>query len=93
MYVQGLHYSCCVSEGYCEGGNDKRIPLLRDVFEAFPSTPVNVDIKVNDDTLIKKVNGPMLSRSYFISPNPLSVHLLVTTKTNQVGETSSPEAK
>ncbi len=80
-------------EGYCEGGNDKRIPLLRDVFEAFPSTPVNVDIKVNDDTLIKKVSGPLLSRSYFISPNPLSVQLLVTTKTNQVGETSSPEAK
>ncbi|XP_056330194.1 lysophospholipase D GDPD1 [Danio aesculapii] len=41
---------------YCEGGEDKRIPLLRDVFEAFPSTPVNIDIKVNNDTLIKKVS-------------------------------------
>ncbi|XP_067307205.1 lysophospholipase D GDPD1 [Pseudorasbora parva] len=43
-------------ECYCEGGDDKRIPLLRDVFEAFPKTPVNIDIKVNDDTLIKKVS-------------------------------------
>lgn len=43
-------------ECFCEGGEDKRIPLLRDVFEAFPNTPVNVDIKVNNDTLIKKVS-------------------------------------
>ncbi|XP_051521767.1 lysophospholipase D GDPD1-like isoform X3 [Myxocyprinus asiaticus] len=43
-------------ECFCEGGDDKRIPLLRDVFEAFPSTPVNIDIKVNNDTLIKKVS-------------------------------------
>lgn len=43
-------------ECFCEGGEDKRIPLLRDVFEAFPNTPVNIDIKVNNDTLIKKVS-------------------------------------
>ncbi|KAG1951435.1 lysophospholipase D GDPD1 [Pimephales promelas] len=43
-------------ECYCEGGDDKRIPLLREVFEAFPNTPVNIDIKVNNDTLIKKVS-------------------------------------
>ncbi|KAG7478792.1 lysophospholipase D GDPD1 [Solea senegalensis] len=43
-------------ECFCEGGEDKRIPLLRDVFEAFPETPVNVDIKVNNDTLIKKIS-------------------------------------
>lgn len=42
-------------ECVCEGGEDKHIPLLRDVFEAFPKTPVNIDIKVNNDTLIKKV--------------------------------------
>ncbi|XP_028275328.1 lysophospholipase D GDPD1 isoform X3 [Parambassis ranga] len=41
---------------YCEGGEDKHIPLLKDVFEAFPNTPVNIDIKVNNDTLIKKVS-------------------------------------
>lgn len=39
----------------CEGGEDKRIPLLRDIFDAFPNTPVNVDIKVNNDKLIQKV--------------------------------------
>lgn len=44
----------CV-ECFCEGGEDKRIPLLRDVFDAFPNTPVNIDIKINNDTLIKKV--------------------------------------
>uniref|UniRef100_A0A3Q1HTP9 GP-PDE domain-containing protein n=1 Tax=Anabas testudineus TaxID=64144 RepID=A0A3Q1HTP9_ANATE len=43
-------------ECFCEGGEDKRIPLLRDVFEAFPNTPVNIDIKINNDTLIKKVS-------------------------------------
>uniref|UniRef100_A0A8C5GR39 GP-PDE domain-containing protein n=1 Tax=Gouania willdenowi TaxID=441366 RepID=A0A8C5GR39_GOUWI len=43
-------------ECFCEGGQDKRIPLLRDVFDAFPNTPVNIDIKVNDDKLIKKVS-------------------------------------
>uniref|UniRef100_A0A673K0V4 GP-PDE domain-containing protein n=1 Tax=Sinocyclocheilus rhinocerous TaxID=307959 RepID=A0A673K0V4_9TELE len=43
-------------ECYCEGGDDKRIPLLRDVFESFPNTPVNIDIKVNNDILIKKVS-------------------------------------
>uniref|UniRef100_A0A3B4YCY3 Glycerophosphodiester phosphodiesterase domain containing 1 n=1 Tax=Seriola lalandi dorsalis TaxID=1841481 RepID=A0A3B4YCY3_SERLL len=43
-------------ECFCEGGEDKRIPLLRDVFDAFPNTPVNIDIKVNNDTLIKKVS-------------------------------------
>ncbi|XP_030633669.1 lysophospholipase D GDPD1 [Chanos chanos] len=43
-------------ECYCEGGEDKQIPLLRDVFEAFPKTPINIDIKVDNDILIKKVS-------------------------------------
>ncbi|ETE58846.1 Glycerophosphodiester phosphodiesterase domain-containing protein 1 [Ophiophagus hannah] len=43
------------SECHCEG-EDKRIPLLQEVFEAFPHTPVNIDIKVNNDLLIKKVS-------------------------------------
>uniref|UniRef100_A0A9R1SLB3 Glycerophosphodiester phosphodiesterase domain containing 1 n=2 Tax=Cyprinus carpio TaxID=7962 RepID=A0A9R1SLB3_CYPCA len=43
-------------ECFCEGGDDKRMPLLRDVFESFPNTPVNIDIKVNNDILIKKVS-------------------------------------
>ncbi|KAM9209251.1 lysophospholipase D GDPD1 isoform 1-T1 [Dugong dugon] len=39
----------------CEG-KDNRIPLLKEVFEAFPNTPVNIDIKVNNSMLIKKVS-------------------------------------
>ncbi|XP_045038424.2 lysophospholipase D GDPD1 isoform X1 [Desmodus rotundus] len=38
----------------CEG-KDNRIPLLKEVFEAFPTTPINIDIKVNNSVLIKKV--------------------------------------
>uniref|UniRef100_A0A7N5K570 Glycerophosphodiester phosphodiesterase domain containing 1 n=1 Tax=Ailuropoda melanoleuca TaxID=9646 RepID=A0A7N5K570_AILME len=37
----------------CEG-KDNRIPLLKEVFEAFPNTPINIDIKVNNNVLIKK---------------------------------------
>ncbi|XP_033832655.1 lysophospholipase D GDPD1-like [Periophthalmus magnuspinnatus] len=43
-------------ECYCAGGDDKRIPLLQDIFDAFPDTPVNIDIKANNDLLIKKVS-------------------------------------
>ncbi|KAM8853875.1 lysophospholipase D GDPD1 [Synchiropus picturatus] len=43
-------------ECFCEGGQNERIPLLKDVFDAFPNTPINIDIKVNDDKLIKKVS-------------------------------------
>ncbi|XP_026888190.1 lysophospholipase D GDPD1 isoform X2 [Electrophorus electricus] len=43
-------------ECFVEGGGSRRIPLLRDVFEAFPSLPINIDIKVNDDRLIRKVS-------------------------------------
>ncbi|XP_018425046.1 PREDICTED: glycerophosphodiester phosphodiesterase domain-containing protein 1 [Nanorana parkeri] len=42
---------CC-----CDGGEDKQIPLLKDVFEEFPETPINIDIKVNNDALVKKVS-------------------------------------
>ncbi|KFV41427.1 Glycerophosphodiester phosphodiesterase domain-containing protein 1, partial [Gavia stellata] len=42
-------------ECHCEG-KDNRIPLLKEVFEAFPQTPVNIDIKVNNNVLIKKVS-------------------------------------
>ncbi|KYO32239.1 lysophospholipase D GDPD1 isoform X1 [Alligator mississippiensis] len=42
-------------ECHCEG-KDNRIPLLKEVFEAFPQTPVNIDIKVNNSVLIKKVS-------------------------------------
>ncbi|XP_037660685.1 LOW QUALITY PROTEIN: lysophospholipase D GDPD1-like [Choloepus didactylus] len=39
----------------CEG-KDNRIPLLKEVFEAFPNTPIDIDIKVNNSVLIKKVS-------------------------------------
>lgn len=38
-------------------GEDRTIPLLRDVFTAFPHIPINVDVKVNDDQLIAEVNA------------------------------------
>ena len=37
------------------GGRDRRIPSLREVFEQFPEVPINVDIKVDSDELIRKV--------------------------------------
>ncbi|NXD02087.1 GDPD1 Lysophospholipase, partial [Certhia familiaris] len=42
-------------ECQCEG-TDNRIPLLKEVFEAFPETPVNIDIKMNNNVLIRKVS-------------------------------------
>ncbi|XP_063152538.1 lysophospholipase D GDPD1 isoform X1 [Candoia aspera] len=48
-------FCLCALECQCEG-EDKHIPLLQEVFEAFPHTPVNIDIKVNNDLLIKKVS-------------------------------------
>jgi hypothetical protein len=42
-------------------GEDRKIPLLRDIFEAFPDMPINVDIKVNDDALIQQVLLALLS--------------------------------
>lgn len=33
-----------------------RIPLLKDVFERYPTTPINIDVKENNDELIRQVN-------------------------------------
>lgn len=41
----------------CHGGEDRRFPLLREVFEEFPDMPINIDIKIDDDELIEKVNA------------------------------------
>ncbi|XP_029032884.1 lysophospholipase D GDPD1-like [Osmia bicornis bicornis] len=35
---------------------DRQFPLLKEVFEAFPNMPINIDIKINDDQLIEKVS-------------------------------------
>ncbi|XP_034024068.1 lysophospholipase D GDPD1 [Thalassophryne amazonica] len=47
-------------ECVCEGGEGERIPLLKDVFDMFPNIPVNIDIKDNNDMLIKKVSELVL---------------------------------
>lgn len=35
---------------------ERRIPLLEEVFKSFPNIPINIDIKRNDDSLIKEVS-------------------------------------
>jgi len=37
------------------GTIDRRIPLLRDVFTAFPNLPINVDVKTDNQELLDKV--------------------------------------
>ena len=32
-----------------------RIPLLKDVFQRYPTTPINIDIKEDNDELIRQV--------------------------------------
>ncbi|XP_013787223.2 glycerophosphodiester phosphodiesterase domain-containing protein 1-like [Limulus polyphemus] len=39
----------------CQGGKDRKIPLLQDIFAKYPGIPINIDIKTNNDILIKKV--------------------------------------
>ena len=34
---------------------DRRIPLLEDLFKTFNHVPINIDIKENNDTLIREV--------------------------------------
>ncbi|XP_015176209.1 PREDICTED: glycerophosphodiester phosphodiesterase domain-containing protein 1-like [Polistes dominula] len=36
--------------------DERRFPLLREVFEEFPTIPINIDIKINNDELIKRVS-------------------------------------
>ncbi len=44
-----------------------RIPLLKDVFERYPTTPINIDVKENNDELIKQVKSPKkMQRKYEI---------------------------
>lgn len=35
---------------------ERKIALLKEVFEEFPNVPINIDIKINDDRLIQKVS-------------------------------------
>lgn len=43
-------------EHAAEPKDSRRIPLLEEVFQLFPNTPVNIDIKYNSDELIRKVH-------------------------------------
>ncbi|XP_058800276.1 lysophospholipase D GDPD1-like [Phymastichus coffea] len=36
--------------------NERKIALLQEVFDTFPKMPINIDIKVNNDDLIRKVS-------------------------------------
>lgn len=44
------------------GGTDRRIPLLKEVYDQFPDMPVNIDIKVDSEELIQKVSK--LTKNY-----------------------------
>ncbi|KAK9513048.1 hypothetical protein O3M35_001328 [Rhynocoris fuscipes] len=35
---------------------ERRIPLLSEVFSEFPRVPINIDVKCNNDSLVKEVN-------------------------------------
>ncbi|XP_076183440.1 lysophospholipase D GDPD1 isoform X2 [Ptiloglossa arizonensis] len=39
-----------------EKEEERHFALLKEVFEAFPNMPINIDIKINDDQLISKVS-------------------------------------
>ncbi|XP_037283534.1 lysophospholipase D GDPD1 isoform X1 [Rhipicephalus microplus] len=46
---------------FCNGApspvcEDRKIPLLSDIFTLFPSVPVNIDIKTKNDKLVEKVH-------------------------------------
>jgi len=68
-----------------DGGGDRRIPLLREIYEQFPETPINIDIKVNNDDLIRKVcqyvaHNKLILSLYLLSDLPVSSnkHVLLT---------------
>jgi hypothetical protein len=41
-----------------------RIPLLKDVFERYPTTPINIDVKENNDELIRQVIRVLIMLSF-----------------------------
>lgn len=57
------------------GGGDRRIPLLRQVYEQFPNMPINVDIKVDSTELIQKV--PKSSEKFRIRPRKSCLSILI----------------
>jgi hypothetical protein len=43
------------SEDHPDSAELLHIPLLKDVFERYPTTPINIDVKENNDELIRQV--------------------------------------
>nr|VZI25997.1 unnamed protein product [Spirometra erinaceieuropaei] len=43
-------------EHHVKPGASRRIPLLKSVFEAFPTVPINIDVKVDNDVMIHKIS-------------------------------------
>ncbi|KPP69211.1 glycerophosphodiester phosphodiesterase domain-containing protein 3-like [Scleropages formosus] len=44
-------------DGHFSTGTDRKFALLEDVFRAFPKVPINIEIKEDNDELIKKVSS------------------------------------
>nr|XP_033800813.1 lysophospholipase D GDPD3 [Geotrypetes seraphini] len=44
------------NSGNFSSGHDRQIPLLEEVFQKFPTMPINIEIKEDKDELIKKVS-------------------------------------
>ncbi|XP_022101153.1 glycerophosphodiester phosphodiesterase domain-containing protein 1-like isoform X2 [Acanthaster planci] len=55
LICQSIPVHFCKGQTVCGSETDRRIPLLREVFETFPNIPINLDIKRDDDELIHKV--------------------------------------
>lgn len=51
------HFTCCSNDDV----NERSIITLEDVFKKFPNIPINIDIKVDNDLLIQKVNELIVS--------------------------------
>ncbi|XP_063791365.1 lysophospholipase D GDPD3 isoform X2 [Pseudophryne corroboree] len=42
--------------GHKSSGSDRRMPLLEEVFQRYPQKPINVEVKADDDKLIKRIS-------------------------------------
>lgn len=63
--------------GHYSTGKDRKFVLLEDVFKKFPNMPMMVEIKENNDLLIKKVRYFL---QYSVSYNRLNCHLIHNAK-------------
>ena len=50
-------FLCVITAYVTKGGSDTRIPLLKELFELFPSVPMNIDLKVDSDVMVEKVSS------------------------------------